>query len=279
VNRPLSRLNLALTCALVSLACVPVARAATARCWYENQVIVIGAQVMGVAGDYILDPATPRTVLADSQAEAAGFAETALKGPVRLAGVTRRYIAVAVERLDLRTGGLPTPVTGVIGADVLKGLVLDVDFRPCRIRLSPPGKAGAFRALRTLPLAWAAGRPVVQAAVSDGPHAAAGGFSLGVGADTAVRVSDAGAVVPGAAKPKEAYPYGVLRPRLRAFSFAGGLVENLPAGLIAAEDPALVGQIGAPLLSRFRLRLDLASEQLMLAAPLKPPAVLRQHVR
>jgi hypothetical protein len=265
--------------ALMALAPV-AARAGTARCWYENQVVVVGAEVMGVTGDFILDPATPHTLLADSQAQAAGYDETALKGPVRLAGITRRDVAVAVQTLDLRTGALPTPVTGVIGADVLKGLVLDVDFHPCRIRLSQPGKAGAFRSLRTLPLTWTAGRPVVQAAVSDGPHALSGGFSLGVGADTAIRVSDAGAVVPGAAKPKEAYPYGVLRPRLRAFSFAGGLAENLPSGLVAAEDAGLAGQIGAPILSRFRLRLDLAHDRLMLAAPLrKPPTKARRHGR
>ena len=74
-------------------------------------------------------------------------------------------------------------------------------------------------------------------------------------------------MVPGAAKPKEAYPYGVLRPRLRALSFAGGLAENLPSGLIAAEDANLAGQIGSPVLSRFSLRIDLARDRLMLAAP------------
>ncbi|HEY3950988.1 hypothetical protein [Phenylobacterium sp.] len=270
---------MSLYCALAALACAPTARAAAARCWYENQVVVVGAEVMGVTGDFILDPATPHTELADSQAQAAGFADTELQGPVRLAGVTVPRAAVSVQTLDLRTGALPTPVAGVIGADVLKGYVLDVDFHPCRIRLSRPGHAPRFRALRTLPLSWIAGRPVVAAAVSDGPHAAGGGFSLGVGADTAVRVSDAAAAAPGAAKPKEAYPYGVLRPRLRAFSFAGGLVENLASGLVAAEDPALVGQIGAPILSRFRLRLDLARNRLMLAAPLKASPGGRKHVR
>ena len=275
LSRPLP----AFAAALLVLAAPAAARAGTARCWYENQVVVVGAEVMGVIGDYILDPATPHTLLADSQAQTAGYAETALRGEVRLAGVSRPNMAVSVEALDLRTGALPTPVSGVIGADVLKGLVLDVDFRPCRIRLSRPGAAGPFRALRTLPLTWAAGRPVVRAAVSDGPHALAGGFSLGVGADPTVRVSDAGAVVPGAAKPKEAYPYGVLRPRLRALSFAGGLAENLPSGLIAAEDANLAGQIGSPVLSRFSLRIDLARDRLMLAAPPASAPRGRRHGR
>ena len=45
---------------------------------FEGGVIVVGAEVMGVPGDYILDTATPHTQLADSQAQTAGFTETAL---------------------------------------------------------------------------------------------------------------------------------------------------------------------------------------------------------
>jgi hypothetical protein len=112
---------------------------------------------------------------------------------------------------------------------------------------------------------WIADRPVVQAAAADGPRALAGAFAPATGADTAVRLSDAVARSPGAAKPKELYPYGVLRPRLRGFSFAGRLWENLPAGLVPAEDPGLAGQIGAPLLARYRLRFDFPAGKLFLA--------------
>ncbi|HZZ33328.1 MAG TPA: hypothetical protein VFE10_15200 [Phenylobacterium sp.] len=241
--------------------------AGEAACWFENGVVVVGAEVMGVGGDYILDTATPHTVLADSQANAAGFAETALVGDVRLAGVSLKDRPVAVEVVDLRTGALPTPIAGIIGADVLRGFVLDVDFKPCRIRLSPRARPG-FAATASLPMAWVAGRPVVRAAVSDGPHAFAGAFTPGTGADTEVRLSDALARAPGAPKDKtrELYPYGVLFPRLRGLSFAGGLTENLPAGLMKAEDPALAGQLGAPLLSRWRLRFDFPAGRLLLAA-------------
>ncbi len=107
----------------------------------------------------------------------------------------------------------------------------------------------------------------MTATASDGPRTLAGGFAPATGADTAVRLSDAVASAPGAAKPKELYPYGVLRPRLRALSFAGGLSENLPAGLMKAEDPDLAGQIGAPLLSRFRLRFDFPAGKLLLGDP------------
>jgi hypothetical protein len=241
------------------------ASAGEAACWFENGVLVVGAEVMGVPGDYILDTASPRTLLAESQAQAAGFAETALTGEVRLAGVAVPSQAVAVADLDMRTGALPTPIAGVIGADVLREFVLDVTFAPCRVALRPAGRAPPFPAEAVLPLSWVADRPVVTAASSDGPRTLTGAFAPATGADTAVRLSDAVARVPGAAKPKELYPYGVLRPRLRALSFAGVLSENLPAGLMKAENPDLHGQIGAPLLSHYRLRFDFPGGRLLLA--------------
>jgi hypothetical protein len=113
-------------------------------------------------------------------------------------------------------------------------------------------------------MGWLADRPVVSAAVADGPHAVSGAFTPATGADTAIRLSDSLSKVDRAAKPKELYPYGVDRPRLRALSFAGVLSENLPAGLLKAEDPALAGQIGAPLLSHYRLRFDFPAGRLLL---------------
>jgi hypothetical protein len=249
--------------ALLALAATPVV-AGEAACRFENGVVVMSAEVMGVPGDYILDTATPHTLLGDSQAQAAGFAETALTGEVRLAGVTARERSVAVAGLDLRTGALPTPIAGIIGADVLRAYVVDVSFAPCRVALWPSGQAPRFRATTILPMSWVAERPVVAAAVADGSHAFAGAFTPATGADTAVRLSDTLARAPGAARPKELYPYGVLRPRLRGLSFAGALWENLPAGLLKAEDPALAGEIGAPLLSHYRLRFDFPAGKLLL---------------
>ena len=261
---PLTRSGLALF-ALLALAAAP-ARAGATACWFENGVVVVPAEVMGVSGDYILDTASPHTQLAETQAQTAGFTETALTGEVRLAGVAVEGQAVAVADLDMRTGALPTPIAGVIGADVLKAYVLDVSFAPCRVALLAAGRAPRFAAETTLPMGWVAERPVVTAAASDGAHTQAGAFTPGTGADTGVRLSDAIASAPGAAKPKETYPFGVVFPRLRALSFAGRLDEDLPAGLIKAEDPALIGQIGAPLLSRWRLRFDFPAGKLLLGA-------------
>jgi hypothetical protein len=256
--------RLLLTAALGAVA-ASGARAGEVACRFENGVVVVPAQVMGIGGDYILDTATPRTQLADTQAQAAGFTDAALIGDVRLAGERLANRPVAVARLDMRTGALPTPIAGVIGADVLRAYVLDVRFAPCRVTLASPGRAGLFGRATALPLTWVEDRPTAPAAVSDGARAFAGAFALGTGADTPVRLSDGLAQAPGAARPKELYPYGVSRPRLRALSFAGQLSENLPAGLVAAEDPGLAGVIGAPLLSRYRLRFDFPTGRLLLA--------------
>ncbi len=258
--------RLAAFAVLMALAASP-ALAGETQCWFENGVVVVPAEVMGVAGDYILDTATRHTQLAESQAQTAGYAETALVGPVRLAGLSLANRSVAVAAIDLRTGALPTPIAGVIGADILQAYVLDVSFAPCRVALRQPGRSGRFAAKASLPMAWLAGRPVVAAGVSDGPRARLGAFAAATGADTGVRLSDGAATVSGARKPVELFPYGVYRPRLRAFSFAGVLSENLPAGLIKAEDPALTGQIGAPVLSRWRLRFDFPAKRLLLGAP------------
>ncbi|MET0274155.1 MAG: aspartyl protease family protein, partial [Phenylobacterium sp.] len=119
------------------LACAAsAARAGEAACWFENGVVVVPAEVMGVAGDYILDTGQAQTQLAETQAQSAGFEATAPTGEVRLAGQRLEGRPVAVADLDVRAGLFPTPIAGVIGADVLRGVGVDVTFAPCRVRLS-----------------------------------------------------------------------------------------------------------------------------------------------
>jgi hypothetical protein len=249
--------------ACLTLAGSPV-RAGEAACWFENGVVVVPAEVAGVAGDYILDTAAPQTVLADSQAQGAGYAETALTGDIVLAGQRIAGLPMLVQGIDVRTGLFPTPIAGIIGADALKAYVVDVSFAPCRVALHAPGRAPAFGRATALPMLWIAGRPAIAATASDGPHLARGDYALATGSDTAVRISDALGRVQGAGKPRELYPYGVLRPRLRALSLAGQIAEQLPAGLIKSEDPALAGEIGAPLLWAWRVRFDFPAGRLLL---------------
>jgi hypothetical protein len=252
----------------------PVAAHAPAgalACWYEHGVVVVPAQVLGIAGDYILDTGTPHTTVADTQAQAAGYEGAGQIGEVRLGAVTLQDRPVVVAALDMRTGALPTPVAGVIGADVLKAYVVDVRFAPCRIALYAPGEAPPLRRARRLPMRWSGEVPAVTAAVADGPHALSGDFVLATGADIPVRISDAAASAPGARKPKELYPGGALWPSLRALSFAGTLWENTPSGLLKAADNPALGQLGATLLSPYRLRFDFPRMQLSVAGGGPPP--------
>lgn len=250
----------------IALAAAPAAaQAGESACWFEGGVVVVPAEVMGVAGDYVLDTGAPHTELAQTQAQAAGFGETVLTGPVRIADLEVPTQSVAVANLDRRLYALPTPVAGVIGADLLKAYVVDVRFAPCRVGIYAPGHAPRFGRAQSLPLTWVGERPTAQAAASDGPRSRAGAFTLSTGADTPIRLSDAAADAPGAKDRQALYPYGRQRPTLRAFSFAGQLTENAPSGLLAAGEAAGLGELGAPALASWRLRFDFPAGRLLLA--------------
>lgn len=252
------------------LVAATAARAGETACWFEGGVIVVPAEVLGVAGDYVLDTATPHTQLGETQAQGAGFADTALSGEVRIAGVRLTGQPVAVADLDMRTGALPTPIAGVIGADVLRPFVVDVRFAPCRVALRRPGEAASFGRSTALPLTWTGGMLTVTAAVSDGERTLSGPFAPATGGERPVRLADDLATAPGALKAQELYPYGVARPRIRALSFAGALSENLPAGLLKAQEGGPAGEIGTPVLARYRLRFDFPNGRLLLAPTLSP---------
>jgi hypothetical protein len=253
-------------CALAACAVAPAAQAGEAPCWYENGVVVVGAELMGVAGDYILDTGTPATQLAETQAQQAGYEATQLTGEVRLAGLTLKDRTVAVADIDVRTGLLPTHIAGIIGSDLLKDLVLEVSFSPCRIGLWPAGKAPRLRAVKTLRLHWIAGRPAIPAKVSDGATEDDVLLSVATGADAPVRLNEAFASVPAAEPPQEVFPYGVLRPRLASVAFAGHVWRELPGGLLKS-DAGVDGEVGAPLLVGLKVRFDFPAGRLLLAAP------------
>lgn len=233
-----------------ALALAPAAaRAGEVVCWFEEGVVVVPASVAGVAGDYILDTGAARTQLHETRAQEEGVTASSLTGDVRLAGLAFPGRSVAVVDLDARTYAFPTPIAGVIGADVLTGEVLDVAFAPCRVALHPPGAAPAFAG------DWMA--MPVRVAVSDGPRALATWVTPATGEPLAVRLDDTLASAPGAENP---HPGGASHGRLRALSFAGVLFENARAGLAKGD-----GVLGTPVLSRWRLRFDFARGRLGLA--------------
>jgi hypothetical protein len=225
------------------------ALAGQTACWFENGAVVVPAAIGGVTGDYVLDLSAPRTLLHETAAQAAGYADTALSLPVRLAGQRSPAGPVTVRDLDYRSVGFFTPITGVIGADILDRYVLTLDFAPCRLTLETPRRDGTgrrrARPAGALAVAMVGGVPTVLAAASDGLRGVSGPFAL----DTASR---GGVRARGAADGPRQKPAGTLR----ALSLGGVLRQDVPT-VVAGELPdGVVGAIGADVLAGYRLRLD-----------------------
>jgi hypothetical protein len=251
--------------ALLAAAAPAAACAGETACWFEDGVIVVPAQVAGVAGDWILDTGSAGSMLHETRAQSEGVESGQVHGAVRLAGLVIPDRTAGVADLDARTWNLPTPAAGVIGMDVLRDYVVDVSFAPCRVRISRPQDAPAFQVSRQLPLGWENGRPTVEAQVTDGQRALRGPFVISTGANVAVRLADdLAAALPSSERPGELYPDGVWLARLEGLELAGTQSAPLAAGLVRPDGEAAAGVIGAQVLSRFRLRFDFPGSTLSL---------------
>ena len=231
-------------------------------CRFEDGVIVVPAEVAGIAGDYILDTGSAQTTLHETKAQTEGIEATELVGRVRLAGAEIKDQALAVVDLDVRTWNLPSAVIGLIGADVLTGFVVDVSFSPCRVRLWRPGEAPLFRG-KELALDRDLGRPTARASVSDDAHEVAGPFVIATGSSAPVRLADDLAQASEGGSP-ELYPQGKWFARLPQVTFAGRTGRDVAAGLMKPEGD-VVGVLGGPVLARFRLRFDFPAGRLTVA--------------
>ena len=213
-------------------------------CWFENGAVVAPAAIGDVAGDYVIDLSAPRTLLHVDIAQGAGFTETALVLPVRLAGQSVEAAPIAVQSLDYRAVGFSTPIVGVIGADILDRYGVTLDFSPCRLRLDRPGSPRGGQD-GGLPVTMVGGVPTIAAAASDGLKGVSGPFAL----DTA---SAGGVRARGAADGPRQKPVGTLR----GLSLNGTLRQALPAVVAGDLPDGVVGALGVQVLAAYRLRLD-----------------------
>lgn len=256
-RRPPLALGLAL-----GLLLAPAARAGETTCWFENGAVVVPAEVGGVAGDWLLDPSAPHTLLHETRAQMDGLPATFV-ATVHVARTALAGVQVTVADLDGRAPGFPTPIAGVLGADVLGRFTLDLDFSPCRVRLSDGPWRRPGRGARLLRLTQAGGVPTVEAAVSDDRRARRGLFAVDFSSRAAVRLTSARFQPPG--KAADDAPRGVAPGRLRALSLDGDLYEEQTAALAPDIDPALAGALGTDLWSRWRVRLDIRGGRLLLS--------------
>lgn len=238
------------------------AMAGQTACWFENGAVVAPAAIGDLAGDYVIDLSAPSTLLHETAAQRGGHAETDLMLPVRVAGQQTAPAPVMVRDLDYRGVGFATPITGVIGADILDHYVVTLDFAPCRLRLEPLGAAPSptgDEARAAIPVAMVGGVPTVLAAASNGLAGVSGPFAL----DTA---SGGGVRARGAADGPRQKPAGTLR----GLSLGGTLRQDLPAVVAGDLPDGVVGALGVQVLSAYRLKLDPRALRLWLT-PAPPP--------
>ncbi|MDZ4322430.1 MAG: aspartyl protease family protein [Phenylobacterium sp.] len=237
------------------------AMGAEIACWLDRGVLVAPATAAGVSGDFIIDTGADHSAIHNTRAQAAGVEGDSLAGEVRLAGAQVPGRNLAVEDLDARTWAFPTPIAGVIGADILKGFVVELDTSPCRLTLAAAGALPRASGAG-LPMGWRGAVPVVTGAVSDGPTARSVALIPATGLDAATRLSPSIASVP-KAEARSLTPYEAGRAELRALSLGDALFEHLKVGL--ADDGATSdGVVGLAVLGRWRLRFDFPAGRLHL---------------
>ena len=230
------------------------ARAGAARCWIDRGAVVVAAAFGDIAGDFILDASAPRSLLHLTRARSDGIDAPAATRRLVVAGERIDGLEMTVADLDARSIGFPTSINGVIGDDVLRRFVVEIDFEPCRIvlgrRLPAPWKGATRLAVRET-----GGVPAINASISDGLTSRAGLFAIDtarapsrIAAARLSRPARSGAAV-----------------RLRALGLANEIFEQTPAELAPDTSGGVQDSIGTAAWSRWRIRLDLKRGWLDLA--------------
>ena len=225
-----------------SFVCGP-ALAGEGRCWIDHGAVVVAAAFGDIAGDFILDASAPRSQLHVTQAQGDGIDAPGARRPLTVAGERLAAFDMDIVDLDERTRVFDTTINGVIGADLLRRYVVDIEFAPCRIRLShraPKRRTGAARlATRDID-----GVPTIRAVISDGQQSRAGDFAIDTGR--------AASQITGATLSRSPKPGADPPTRLRALVVGGRLFEQIPAELSTTRDA-----IGMAVWTQGRVRLNL----------------------
>jgi hypothetical protein len=230
-------------------------------CWFDHGAIVVPAAFGDIAGDYLLDPATPTSQLNATNAQMFGILTPVARADLRVAGERLRGFEMTAADLGARERPFAAGLVGVIGADVLSRFVTEIQTAPCRVKLAR--RAGRRWPIH-LPLKTIGGIMAVPAAVSDGATSRAGWFAVATG-QPGITVADAKLTRAPAKDADPDWPPA----RLRALSLGGLLFEQIPASVGGPPAPGLSGSLGEDVWWTFRMRLDPTHGRLELA-PARP---------
>lgn len=267
--------------------------------------IYIPATVAGQATHVLLDSGAETTVLDSRFAEAAGIkvsgvvtavgtggrqeAHLASGVTIRIGEVELRDLTVALVDLSSIEQAIGRPIPVILGKEVLNALTVDLDFQGKTIAFADPARFTPPAGAVEVPVTSANGIRSVPVSIEGGPPVAVD-FDLGNGSAFLAYSAwwkPAGTLSDGRPVSKTiSGAIGGMKTRsiasLRAVTFAGVTFHDVPTVFFdddgqSAESNRTLGNIGMPILSRFRLTTDYSRNRLFLT-PL-PDAATRPFTK
>jgi hypothetical protein len=259
--------------------------------FYNSNRIYIPGQVNGHAVDLLLDSGAGTTVLDTHYADSIGL-ETEGKGVangtggqagvafahdvrVTIGNMTLRVPTVAVIDLSGVAKRLGMPMPAILGADVFKQLIVDLDFGRRTIAFHDPAGFTVPAGAVTVPATQGGGLRTVPVRIENGPEVQVA-FDIGNGGPLLIYPSYwqshhllshrtvsahlSGGV--GGARQEKVIT-------VKRLTFAGHTFHNVPAvlsspGVQAVDADRSAGNVGLPVYSRFRLMTDYPHDRLYL---------------
>lgn len=267
--------------------------------------IYIPATVAGRATHVLLDSGAETTVLDSRFADAAGIkvsgvvtaigtggrqeAQLASGVTIRIGEVELKDLTVALVDLSAIEQMIGRPIPVILGKEVLNALTVDLDFQGRTIAFEDPARFTPPAGAVEVPVTSANGIRSVPVSIEGGPPVQVD-FDLGNGSAFLAYSAwwkPAGTLSDGRPVSQTlSGAIGGLKTRsiasLRSVTFAGMTFRNVPTVFFdddgqSAESNRTLGNIGMPILSRFRLTTDYSRNRLFLT-PL-PDAATRPFAR
>lgn len=266
-----------------------------------GDTIVLPIDVAAVSAEAILDSGSAASILSPSLAAKLGLSSTerrTIRGvggrasvqlvrdvEIAFAGELRRAPFVIISDLKAVSAALGRDVDVVLGADVLTGRSIALDFDNCRIAVAESGSFSAGPDWRRVPLSYGANRELlVQASVAGLPSAS---MVFDLGSSTALMLARAYVeehrLLEGIKRSTAAI--GGVDGIMLATAFMAEMVQlgSFPVPSIPTLTPSswlstsAVGSIGFPIISQFDTVLDLSAGQVWLRPAQRGLPILEDH--